>query len=284
MISIVICSKKKSISSDLLLNIKNTIGCSYELIIIDNASNQYSIFEAYNIGIKKSRGAYWCFIHDDILFHSQDWGGKVKSIFENNLQIGLIGIAGSKIKTKMPSAWWDCPHELMVVHVIHQLNNSEIEVQNHGFEDSDCVEVSVIDGVFMAGRVVKTIVFDESLKGFHHYDLFLCLQYLQLNLKVVVTNQVEIEHSSVGSLNSSWVQSALIFDRKYSKMLPLGSQFYEKKIKFNVVEFQNGILFLNKLMEFNLRESAFFIWLRLVKIKPFSKLHFNFFKYFINNG
>ena len=184
----------------------------------------------------------------------------------------------------MPSAWWDCPYELMVVNVTHQLNDSEKEVQNHGFEYNDCVEVSVIDGVFMAGRVAKTIFFDESLKGFHHYDLFLCLQYVQLNLKVVVTNQVVIEHFSVGSINSSWVQSALIFDRKYSKMLPLGSQIDEKRIQFNAIEFQNGVLFLNKLIELNLRKSAFFIWLRLVKIKPFSKLHFNFFNYFLNNG
>jgi hypothetical protein len=32
---------------------KLTIGCEYELIIIDNSENKYSIYEAYNLGIER---------------------------------------------------------------------------------------------------------------------------------------------------------------------------------------------------------------------------------------
>ena len=67
MISIIICSRDKSISEELSTNISETINHDYELIVIDNSKNKYSIFEAYNSGIKKSKGLYWCFIHDDIL-------------------------------------------------------------------------------------------------------------------------------------------------------------------------------------------------------------------------
>jgi hypothetical protein len=45
MISIIICSRTQTISSDLFENIKDTIGCDYELVVIDNSENTYSIFD-----------------------------------------------------------------------------------------------------------------------------------------------------------------------------------------------------------------------------------------------
>ena len=71
MISIIICSRTQAISKDLSENVQNTVGCDHELVIIDNSENQYSIFEAYNLGIKQSKGEYLCFAHDDILFHTK---------------------------------------------------------------------------------------------------------------------------------------------------------------------------------------------------------------------
>lgn len=283
MISIIICSRKKEIDINLSENIKKTIGCEYELIVIDNSQNQYSVFEAYNLGINKSTGDYWCFIHDDILFHSQDWGKEVERIFNEDVKIGLIGIAGSKIKTKMPSAWWDCPHELMVVNVIHGLQNNQKDVQYYGFDASNNVEVSVIDGVFMVAKSNESVFFDESLKGFHHYDIFLCLQYLKQQFKIVVTNQVLIEHFLVGTVNESWVKSAMIFDKQYSKMLPLNNVNSCNALQLDKMEFNNGVLLVKKLIEFNLKKSAFLIWLKLIQKNPVSKFHFEFFNCFFRN-
>jgi len=110
MISIIICSRKSIIDVRLSENLNDTIGCEYELIIIDNSENKYSIFEAYNLGIQRSTGNYLCFIHDDILFHTLVWGNVIKSIFQSDLNIGLIGVAGAKLKTKMPSGYWNCPN------------------------------------------------------------------------------------------------------------------------------------------------------------------------------
>lgn len=279
MLSIIICSRTLHISKQLSENIAESVGCTYELIVIDNSQNQYSIFEAYNIGIKKSKGIYWCFIHDDILFRTQDWGQKIEGIFEENIEIGLIGVAGSKIKTRMPSAWWDCPHEFIVVNITHQLKDKEIDIQNHGFEYNDTVEVSIIDGVFMVGRATASICFDEKLKGFHHYDLYLCLQYLKNQFKIVVTNLVLIEHFSVGNIDECWIKSALVFDEKYSKMLPLSRGVVKDTLKINEIEFKNGVFLFKKLIELNLKKSAFLIWLRMIKNRPFSKLHFKFFKF-----
>lgn len=88
MISIIICSRKNYISSKLLQNINDTIGTLYELITIDNSSNKYSIFSAYNLGVKQAKYPFLCFMHDDILFNTESWGRKVINHF-NNSKIGI---------------------------------------------------------------------------------------------------------------------------------------------------------------------------------------------------
>ena len=75
MVSCIICSRKQDISTDLKENIKNTVGCDYELLIIDNSKNQYNIFKAYNEGIRRAKGDILCFMHEDIFYHTQNWGG-----------------------------------------------------------------------------------------------------------------------------------------------------------------------------------------------------------------
>ena len=137
MISIIICSRTSTISKDLSENIKNTVGCVYELIVIDNSDNTYSIFEAYNIGIERSKEDFVCFIHDDIFFHTKNWGSIVQDIFEQNKKMGLLGVAGAKSKTKMPSAWWDCPEADKVLYLKQHLRNGSIEDWNLGFRDKN---------------------------------------------------------------------------------------------------------------------------------------------------
>lgn len=76
MISIIICSRNKNIDSELEQNILDTIGnIVYEVINIDNSTNNYSIFQAYNKGTQIAKYPYLCFMHEDILFHTADWGG-----------------------------------------------------------------------------------------------------------------------------------------------------------------------------------------------------------------
>lgn len=75
MISCIICSRTSTISNELMQNISSTIGCEYEIITIDNSTNKHNIFQAYNEGIRRAKGEYLCFMHDDILYHTENWGG-----------------------------------------------------------------------------------------------------------------------------------------------------------------------------------------------------------------
>lgn len=79
MISLIICSRTPTISEELSTNIAETIGCEYELVVIDNSKNEFSIFSAYNEGVKRSNGDVLCFMHDDILFRTLNWGASRES-------------------------------------------------------------------------------------------------------------------------------------------------------------------------------------------------------------
>jgi len=273
MISIIICSRTKTISDRLFHNLDETIGCSYELIIIDNSKNEYSIFEAYNKGLEESKSEIVCFIHDDINILTKNWGAILMDIFSKNKNIGLVGVAGSKSKTKMPSAWWDSYKENLSMNIIQFFSDGKKTHWNEGFDYGDLQEVVAIDGVFMAAKKIESISFNTQLSGFHNYDMNLSLEYLKNEYSVMVTNKILLEHFSIGALDKSWCLSTLQIHKLYKELLPLSKSDH---LLSKNIEFNNGVKFVTKLLEFNIKKPAFFLWLRLFQIKPFSKFHFYF--------
>lgn len=276
MISIIICSRTEFISEELQNNIQITIGVDYEFVVIDNSKEEYSIFEAYNIGIKRSKGEYWCFIHDDILIKTTDWGKQIQEIFSINPEFGLLGIAGGKIKTQMPSAWWDVNDNVLKIKQHHK--DGSCEIWDQGFVNSDIVEVMAIDGVFMAMRRNDKVIFDERLKGFHNYDLYLSLQHRIRKNKVIVSNKIFLEHFSDGSLDRSWLKSTSLFHKMYKKYLPnfINGQYEKEQLK--KIEYKIGIQFITKLIEQKLYREAIHWWFEIFKLKPKSKYHYLFWK------
>jgi len=275
MISIVICSRTPKISDNLLLNIAETIGVEYELIVIDNYDNKYSIFQAYNIGLDKSNAQIVCFLHDDIHLNTQNWGQILIKIFDENNDIGLIGIAGTKSKTKMPSAWWECPDEDLYMNINQYLRNGKKEHWYKGFENNDFEDVVAVDGVFMVAKKDNSISFSNQLTGFHNYDLNLSFEYLKNGYRIVATKTILLDHLSIGVLNESWYRSTLKLHKMYEDFLPLNKS-YLKSSKNN--EFKNGIKFINELLKLKLKKQALYLWLKLFILKPASKVHFHFFK------
>ena len=92
MISLIVCSRSIDISDELKQNIQSTIGAEYELVAIDNSQNEYSIFSAYNEGVRRSKYPYLCFMHDDIIYHTQGWGLKVIEHFVHEFSFSLVNL------------------------------------------------------------------------------------------------------------------------------------------------------------------------------------------------
>lgn len=280
MLSIVICSRKQNPDKEFLKNIEETVGCEHELIIVDNSKNDYSIFQAYNYGIDRSTGTILCFMHDDIQIHTLGWGKIAGNLFQEQPDVALLGIAGSKLKTKMPSAWWDCPEDFKFLYLIQHLHNGENVKWERGFENKSESEVALIDGVFMLMRKETGIRFNENLKGFHNYDMNISLEAFKKGYRILVTSKILIEHFSMGKIDKDWVQSSLEFQKLYGRNLPLNVGEAVTPELLHKLEVDNGMNFINRLLEAGYKKEAFYFWRKLFFLKPFSRIHVKLFKNF----
>lgn len=212
----------------LVENINSSIGVENEIIVIDNSENRYSIFEAYNLGVQTSCGEILCFMHDDVKFHTANWGIKVQDHFSDT-QTGAIGIAGSPYVSIMPGSWW-----------ANGLINENIIIKKEGGHDtlskysdnltSNKKPVVVLDGIFICIKkeLFDVIKFDTiTYDGFHFYDIDICLQISKMQKHLYCIYDISIEHFSQGNVNQNWIENAFKTNKKWKKQLPLS------KIKLN---------------------------------------------------
>lgn len=268
MISVIVCSRDVSLFDTFYHNAKKTIGLEHEIIKIDNSKGCYSIFEAYNKGLEQALYEHIVFVHEDVAFHTQDWGQIILSSFANKPDVGCIGIAGAFYKTKAPSAWWDVEDGKAVTNLIQNVDG-KISIDCVGWElDEKAKEVAVVDGVFMATKKSLNVHFDSSITGFHCYDLNLSLEVIKKGYKVIVTKEILLEHFSFGSVNRGWVVSSSILHKKYNDILPI-SVLPGFKTSKNM-EFMNLYRFIRLSISNNLKVISLFYWAQLVRSKPFA--------------
>ena len=223
MISIVVCSVNKEGRALFAEELERTIGVEHELIMIANDVEKLSICTAYNKGAAAAKYPFLCFIHEDVTFHTIDWGA---ALVENlrNKKTGFLGLAGSTLKTRNPSPWW-ITHEnpqALSYRRVHYIQSGSEQSQSTR-DDGLLAEVLLLDGFFLActTETWSQTRFDEkTLRGFHFYDMDICMTAHAGGLKNYVYRGALIEHHSSGSLNKGWVQGAEAFQKKWQPSLP----------------------------------------------------------------
>lgn len=276
MISIIICSIRESYFDSLKANIQETIGFSdYEIIKIDNLIDKLSITQAYNKGIEKSKFDYQLFIHEDILFHTVNWGEILLSIFRENCRIGLIGIAGAKYKSLVPSAFWHTEEKMLNINLIQHYKNKKTSLLYKGFENKNLEEVVVIDGVFIALKKSTGVKFNENIKGFHCYDLGISIDTLEKKHLIYVTNQILIEHFSIGNTNLNFLKSVIDFHKLYKKKLPKYIDTKNRSLELFALKSFLSVCLENKYVPFKL-------WIFNLINNPLDKLNYSFIKLVLN--
>lgn len=291
MISVIICSRTPFLSNSLKNNIHETIGVEYELIIIDNSSGIHNIFSAYNEGVRRSRYSILCFMHDDIIYHTNNWGKCVINHFTDE-NIGMIGVAGSSIKTISPSpvcASFDFYHINIIQHLNGEIKKSQIKRNKHDFKE----EVVVIDGVWFCIKkelFSSELYFDEkTYSGFHVYDMDISFQIGNVS-KLYVVYDILIEHLSSGNLNKMWYENTIKFTEKWKTKFPatISSVRIPSKIELaNLYNFIQGmaifgfeqykireivIKYFKPIRQFNFSpQYLFLLFFRYFRLSPFSK-------------
>ncbi len=223
MLSIIVCSRHQKLSNEFTENIKNTIGVDYEIIHVDNSENKYSIFSAYNFGYEQSTFPYLCFVHEDVLFHTQGWGEKIISHLQSP-NTGIIGVAGGDIIPRVPASWATL---ISPGHNIIQSDRTGKNPTEHILKPLNYSQTKrstiVLDGVLLCMRrnLMEKIHFDENLKGFHGYDYDISLQSFIAGYKNFVIYDIKLEHFSGGLTDILYFRNLILIFKKWEKYLPL---------------------------------------------------------------
>ena len=225
MISVIVCSINKIFAEQLEKNINNTIGVPWELILIDNNKVNASIASVYNMGASRARYELLCFVHEDVLFKDRSWGKTLESLFQNNPELGVVGVAGSRYKSRVLSGWYTGVPDFDCCNIAH-LNerNEETIIYANPNPQNNVQQVISLDGVFICARktVWDTIRFNETLlKGFHCYDIDFSVRAAR-HYQVAVTYEINLIHlTEGGSFGNNWIDSTILWHQSYQNILPL---------------------------------------------------------------
>jgi hypothetical protein len=188
--------------------------------VIEKVTNgEKNLSQVYNEIISESSNDIVVLCHDDIYFDTKNWGQKLEKLFEKNEEFSIIGIAGT---TEMPKSgmWWEDRSKMCGI-VNHEHNGKKWESRYSDSLQNSIKEVVIVDGLFIAinkNKIKHT--FDETVSGFHMYDVNFCFRNYLENVKIGVTTSVRVTHKSVGETNNLWEKNRVIFSKKYKVNLP----------------------------------------------------------------
>lgn len=232
MISVLICSVNPDLLNDVNENIKKTIGVPFEILYTDNRTAKKGICQVYNELAPKASFDYLCFLHEDVLLKTGNWGQKIIDIFSKDEKVGLVGIAGSKYKSGYFSGWYTGVKELDCANYFHQYPSGFEHVLLTPSGTKEPEEVVCIDGVMICTKknVWKKTLFDEMLlKGFHFYDIDYSLRVAQ-QYKVIVTYDIDLIHITTGGdYSNNWIEMAISYHEKKKSSLPFSKINVNKK-------------------------------------------------------
>ena len=217
--SLSVVFSSKEINKDFIELIKSTSGIHKIEILPYENPGKYSLTEVYNMGLKDSKNDIVLFCHDDIKFDTKNWGRKLVKHFQKS-DYGILGVAGCRYLPES-GKWWEIPSEMMG-QVYHENEGKRwLSTYNPKFGNNILPSV-LVDGLFFAvSKKALSTDFDESVTGFHFYDLNFCVQNFLSGVKVGVISDIDITHLSIGQTNQEWERNRILFSEKYEKDLPL---------------------------------------------------------------
>jgi len=188
--------------------------------IIEKINNgEKNLSQVYNEIISESEYDIVVLCHDDIYFDTNNWGQKLKKVFDKNPNFAILGVAGS---TNLPKSgmWWEDRSKMWGI-VNHEHEGKKWESRYSDSLQNNVKEVILVDGLFTA--IDKTKIkkgYDDSVPGFHMYDVNFCYRNFLEGVKIGVITNIRVTHKSIGVTNEQWEKNRQLFSEKYSKELP----------------------------------------------------------------
>ena len=229
MISIVYCTRESKPEHE--KHLIKTSGLHNKVEVIEIINNGESLTKSYNRGLKEAKYDKVVFCHDDILVETKQWGKKLLKHFDNN-EHGIIGVAGTKFLHENGKWWTD--RKAMYGKVKHTHKGKSWLSEYSPSLENNVEDVVLVDGLFFAvDKNRLKLDFDETVEGFHFYDVDFCFRNLLEGVKVGVITNIRINHMSIGETNNEWEDNRILFSEKYKENLPykIDETFKNRKMK-----------------------------------------------------
>lgn len=226
MLSVVIVSNRENNAKKIIENIAATVGIAHEIIQITEI--KAGISHCYNEGAKKSVFPHLCFVHDDVLFHTNGWGEEVTACLQNG-QTGMVGTMGGRYKSAFGAGWRDGEWTSFRMNVVDAASGKHLLYNPNQEQQSEVVS---LDGAFLCctkEHWQQHPFDDQNFTGFHFYDLDICLQMRRAGLKNYALFAVELAHLSQGRKDAAFLNDYLTFQAKWKNSLPVSLDAMNRK-------------------------------------------------------
>ena len=269
MISVVYSTHKdEKYNEDFKSHLKKTIGIKDFQIIEYKNFNEFSLAQVYNKGIEESIYNIVVCCHNDVKLEN-GWGKKLLKDFENNSDYGIIGKAGSCYFPES-GVYWQTMDRTMVGQVYHEPVGQKKWLSVYSNKFPFLIPVITVDGLFISfnkNKIVKK--FNESVNGFHFYDVHFSIENFLENVKIGVIYDVRITHKSIGMTNEKWEENKTKFSELFEDKLPINLRpsinynqinYEVKKEKYRLIvqsksDKTNILNFINSIKEYNIFNS-----------------------------
>ena len=217
MITVIYCTKEHN--PEHTEHIKKLSG-SRDIEVIEYINNNEGLTKPYNKCLTEAKYDIVVFMHDDVEIMTKNFAKKVVKHFERNPEYGIIGAAGGK---NIPASgkWWETPRK-MYGRVYHTHEGKTWLSGYSPDQNNRLVETAMVDGLFFAvNKPILKANFDESVKGFHFYEITFCMQNYLEGLKIGVFTDIKLNHMSIGATNQEWEDNRVTFSEKFADSLPV---------------------------------------------------------------
>lgn len=147
--------------------------------------NSTGMAAGYNFAMDYSDARIKIYIHQDTFIIQKDALCQIVDIFENNKDVGMLGLAGT-VKLADNGFWWSgCKEEIRMNLYQDAILNilKSVSVIKHGrFEDAEAM-----DGILLATSA-DIRWREEMFDGWHFYDISQCFKFRKCGYRTVLVN------------------------------------------------------------------------------------------------
>lgn len=157
-------------------------GWDFEVLSIEHA---HSMTSGYNRAMRQSDAKFKIYLHQDVYLCHREILLDLICIFEQDPQIGLIGLAGCKT---LPASgiWWESND--IYENIAQILSPENLSVFQMGNMEHTWQDMEIVDGFFIATQY--DIPWEEGVfTGWHFYDVSHCINFRKQGLRIVVPKQ-----------------------------------------------------------------------------------------------